>query len=652
MKKIFKFYFLVTLVAAFCFTSCKKFLDVEPLDRVPASDVLSNPDGIKALLATLYNQMPIEDFSYNPGSRFNYYPQGAGFNLGWSTSFFTDESVYTAGSGAGPVNDGYWGYNTIRRINQFFETINEVHIGEGERNRLWSESRFIRAYVYFALAKRYGGVPIIKEAQNITDSTLFVPRSTEKATWDFILSECDSAVKYLPPSPSAEGGAMRATKWAAYALKSRAALFAASVAKYWSKAPVSGEAVDLKLLGGMNNSDADNYYKQCIEASLAIINNSGKQLYQPAPVSVEAAAKNYQHIFESPMDPEVQREVIFSKNYVNGSETGQQGHNTDVFFNPAQTNLGSIYYGRFSPTLNLVDLYEDYADNGTGVSAPLITRTDGNEDYVVADPTNLDVTIPFKGYNNLSDIFVGRDARLFASVIVPGSEWKGVSIVMQAGLITPDGKPRVYRSDVAVGLDGNTYYTFGAASSAGYSGFSELGGPAANTNYSSTGFSLKKFLQEDKRVDGKFFSSDNPYIDFRLPEIYLNYAEAAVESGQGDMALAARLLNDIRHRAAHKDHIPATLQNVLKERRIELVFEGGRYWDLVRRREYSELFDNTKRLSLLPILDLRKAVPKYIFVRAYNFYDNRVNGVTFQRNSYYRPIPGTSNNNLIQNPGY
>jgi hypothetical protein len=44
--------------------------------------------------------------------------------------------------------------------------------------------------------------------------------------------------------------------------------------------------------------------------------------------------------------------------------------------------------------------------------------------------------------------------------------------------------------------------------------------------------------------------------------------------------------------------------------------------------------------------------PKYIFLRVNNFYDESANGVTWNpSNSYYRSIPGTSANKLIQNPG-
>jgi len=60
---------------------------------------------------------------------------------------------------------------------------------------------------------------------------------------------------------------------------------------------------------------------------------------------------------------------------------------------------------------------------------------------------------------------------------------------------------------------------------------------------------------------------------------------------KGDPVLAAEGLNIIRKRAAHTTNIPLTIENVLRERRIELVYENKRYWDLIRRREYHELFN-------------------------------------------------------------
>jgi hypothetical protein len=305
---------------------------------------------------------------------------------------------------------------------------------------------------------------------------------------------------------------------------------------------------------------------------------------------------------------------------------------------------------RWGTTLDLVDVFEDYTDNGVGASVPVKTRSDGNEtDY--RDPRSLTtITMPFNYYDNQSDIFKNKDARLTASVLLPGSTFKGVLINMQGGMVKSDSKPVIYTDNSAVGPDGKTYYTYGTTNLSGFSAFGSLG--TAQANYSSTGFALRKFLQETKGVTSLgLFGSTQSWVDMRLAEVYLNYAEAVAESGQGDATLAATCLNAIRKRAAHTDNIPLTINNVLKERRVELLFEDFRYWDLIRRRDFHTRFGaGTKRFSLIPLIDLRQNPPKYVFLRAYNYYDNAVNGLTFQPNRYYQQIPGVASNKLVQNP--
>ena len=100
------------------------------------------------------------------------------------------------------------------------------------------------------------------------------------------------------------------------------------------------------------------------------------------------------------------------------------------------------------------------------------------------------------------------------------------------------------------------------------------------------------------------------------------------------------------------DQIPATIDNILKERRVEFVFEGTRFWDLYRRREFHTVFNNTKRYSLVPLQDLRTDPPQYVFLRVTNYYDHAAGGRTFTSRTYYGEIPGVVTNNLIQNPEY
>jgi len=654
-RKLFLIITVITLLS-----SCENVLDIEPNDRISATQLFADERGLKTVLATLYNRCPIEDYNYVPNSTMNMTGTNPELGGGWSLDAHTDNMVIVSNGGdaVAPTNDGYWDYTGVRYINNFFATIKALKgtmLDDASYNRLWSEAHWIRAYTYYALASRYGGVPLVKGLLVIggDNSQLYVPRSTEKETWDFVLAECDSAITYLPTTVTTTEGELRATKWAAYALKSRAALHAASIAKYWNNAPLTGPAVDAKLVGGMTSTDANNYYLQCINASKAIVDNSGKGLYKPNPANPSEAITNLQALFETPSV--AAEEIIYKKGYIDGVSTQKQGHQMDFYGYPMQLQQATAYmFGRMGPTLDLVNLFENYTDDGTGASGVLQTRTDGNETTYLPSPTALSLSTPYKYYNNQYDIFAGKDARLFAWIMLPGSVFKGIILNCQGGLIKTDGTKIMYTmSGSATGLDGLTYYPFGTTNAIGFSCFGAMG-TGLSANGSSTGFVIKKFLQEKTTpTPARYSGSTNDYIVFRLAEIYLNYAEAAIESGQGDAALAKTYLNAIRKRAAHKDQIPATLANISKERQIELAFEQRRYWDLVRRREFHTLFNVSKRKSLVPVLDLRVNPPKYIFVRVNNFYDESANGVTWNpSNSYYRSIPGISSNKLIQNPGF
>lgn len=117
--------------------------------------------------------------------------------------------------------------------------------------------------------------------------------------------------------------------------------------------------------------------------------------------------------------------------------------------------------------------------------------------------------------------------------------------------------------------------------------------------------------------------------------------------------MAENYLNALRRRAGHTDRISLTLESVLKERRVEMTFEGKRFWDMNRRREFHTEFSNNRiRKALVPMLDLRGAEPKYVFARVNYFGDETRGGRTFQNINYYRGIPNIATNGLVQNPGH
>lgn len=646
-------------------SGCNAFLELEPLDKVSPDQLLETEGGVKALLANIYTMIPMEDFNYRPNAGFNQRGYD-GVNETTNLAFLTDEATRSDGGvGIGYEGFNYWPYGDIRQVNIFMQNVEKAKeagtISVADADRMTGEAHFARAYMYYGLVKRYGGVPLIDKVQdddyaNGGPGAVAVPRSTELDTWKFVLNECTLAAATLPDATSGSD-LYRVTKWAAYALKSRVALHAASVAKYWNLAPLAGEAVTQKLVGGMTSADADAFYKECIEASKFLIENSGKSLYKPAPATVKEAASNFQALFLNDQN----EEIIFSKAYLNGTTNTNQGHSYAQFNILPQVNPGALKYGRFNPMLEIVDLFEDYTDDGTGKSAKIVTRTDGNEDAYIPNFHNMNnasvvntlMSVPFVKYNDLYEPFANKDARLLASVVVPGSSYAGTEIIIQGGFIK-DNNSYVAYSNESTQKNGTTYYALGAEGETMFSGFNNVNS-GEDANWTATGFGVRKYMPEGESMSPDRLSSTTSYIDMRLAEVYLNYAEAVVENGSGfgDKELAENYLNALRRRAGHTDRISLTLESVLKERRVEMAFEGKRFWDMNRRREFHTEFSNNRiRKALVPMLDLRGAEPKYVFARVNYFGDETRGGRTFQNINYYRGIPNIATNGLVQNPGH
>ena len=198
--------------------------------------------------------------------------------------------------------------------------------------------------------------------------------------------------------------------------------------------------------------------------------NSGKfGLYKPSPATPEEATTNYQKLFEQPFQClDGLKEPIFMKAYAANTILA---HNYDVWFSPRQMILDpNLYPGRMNPTLDFVDSFEDYTDDGTGTPKPISTRVDGNEsDYNGFNLSTRYLSFPIdKPYQ----AFAGRDARLSAMVLFPGQNFGSTKIIIQGGLVKADGSGYHYRTQASEkGQDGLIYYTYGAEKSTEYSGF-------------------------------------------------------------------------------------------------------------------------------------------------------------------------------------
>jgi len=106
--------------------------------------------------------------------------------------------------------------------------------------------------------------------------------------------------------------------------------------------------------------------------------------------------------------------------------------------------------------------------------------------------------------------------------------------------------------------------------------------------YNNTGYFLEKFIG---RVSNASTGAGNVELNFpqdmyeiRLADTYLMEAEALIRGG-GDLVRAAALMSAVHSRAYNDGHshpLPATFAALKLERRLELVGEGHRWFDLVR----------------------------------------------------------------------
>lgn len=98
-----------------------------------------------------------------------------------------------------------------------------------------------------------------------------------------------------------------------------------------------------------------------------------------------------------------------------------------------------------------------------------------------------------------------------------------------------------------------------------------------------TGYYLRKLVDESYDVNTS--ASSQPFTFLRYAEVLLNEAEACVKSSSPDEAKANSILRQIRSRVGlpYTDLTGAKLWDAIRqERKVELAFEGLRYWDLRR----------------------------------------------------------------------
>lgn len=533
-------------------TSCSDyFLDLSPTDQQTEANFYQTPEEFEAAANSTYSFYGFGDVSETVnGTTYthSYYDV-----LDVNSDILAGISPVAQGTLSPSTNDTYWSlcYSKIRKCNAVIEK-GEDYTGTGSIAASLAVARFFRSYQYFWLLQRFGGVPIVDKTLTSTSEELYAPRNSRYEVAKFIFDDLDYAIQNLPDESSYDG---KISKQGAQAFKARVLLFEATWEKYVGNT-TDGDG----STSGAGSNKPDGY--PSIESMLTeaasqadAVMNSGKfELWNAQGSKFENIAYNYLFNLEdedtNPMGytKEKNHEFILQIAYDHTSK--RIGKNITKATGGDNNNTGAV-------TLKAMNMFPCVTDG-----LPYLYSKD------------------YRGYDKMTDLFTNRDTRLTACIKIPGQTyyWMGAN-----------------GADKSLYLKANYVDTFEFPS--GCNVYYPL-----VSNSGNTGFQNRKMCSE--RKDYKDTDEGYNYPVLRLAEVYLIYAEAKCELGEGqisdsDLDKSINLLHDrggtARISNASISQANANYQNntgqagtltmlelIRNERAIELRNENLRPSDLLR----------------------------------------------------------------------
>lgn len=482
-------------------TSCD-FMDCDESDNYTLQEIQGSYNRVKQFVTSIYGYQP-SDFCNMHGAM---------------VDAATDDAIHVYESSAiQRIVNGTWSanytvddkfayyYNAIHDANYYLTTLSGLTFDtweNGDDYQDWMQNydnyqyqvRFLRAYFYFELVRRYQNVPLITKPLSQTETNQIEPSSAQEVL-KFIINECTEIAPKLPIKSTsiaqAENG--RATRAMAMALKSRAALYAASP------------------LYSTNGDNAK--WTEAAKASHDIIASAGE---------LGLGLDTYANLFKS-------------KNY-NSKEV--------ILCRPTGT----------SKTFEQAN----YPMGVTGGNTTTCSTENLASAFEMKDGRAFDWNDPTMKANQYKD----RDPRFYLTIVHNGMLWPAKKAV-----------------DISEG---------------GANGL-------PLTNATTTGYYLRKYVDNSISFEAgsTTAATHHNWILFRYAEVLLNYAEAMIHvNGNCDYkdatyTMSAReALNAVRKRAGIPEVAACSqdefLTRVKHERRVEMAFEGQRFWDLRRWKNLDE----------------------------------------------------------------
>lgn len=619
-------------------------MDIPPVNILTGDTVFTSQSGVKAYLAKMYRDMPMEDFLCSPRNGWNCTDGSSGFG---SWSGVTGEALARGQDMQHHLDWFSEGYAMLREINEFIEAIPQYaeNFTEDDINTWLGEAYFLRAFAYATLTMHYGGVVIVNEVLDYPNesgdlSEYKMPRNSEEECWDQVAADYDKAIELLPEHNQVG----RANKYVAAAYKARAMLFAASIANFNEVSHFDTER-HIRLCG-IPSERAKDYYQSAYDAAKMVEGHYSLYMGDWKEGDYNSQITNFHNIFQKPENGE----SILIRQFT----YDVYPHSWDSLFGPEQLKISGTPAGS-SPTLDYVELFDGFEKDANGHAK----FVDDKGNYILYD----DVLDPWKN----------AEPRLRATVIFPGDEFRGQTVEIWRGIYT--GKVGTGIAKVLNETSTDKYSKVKtlvmAAKEASIEAYTLATGEVTKTGGASgswtssgygalTGFLLRKWMDTNLGLNLWIPGhSDSDWIDMRYAEVMLIRAEAAMElsllgvNGQAYVNDAFDQINQIRLRAGAPLLSSAsnlTRQFIRDERFRELGFENKAYWDLIRWRTFDkEMSSKRKYFNAMPFRVSENG--KWFYDRKYA--EPSVNSFTFKPVWYYMSIPSgeiSKNTNLVQNP--
>lgn len=587
-------------------------------------------------------------------------------------------------------NTGAWGacYKGIFQASVFIHNVYRCkEMADWEIQDYKGQARFIRAYYYWLLLRRYGPVPIMPdEGVDYTESyeQIATPRSSYEAVAQYISDEMVQAAKELQYDRRADNYNIgRPTRGAALATRAYALIFAASPfangntdeyaqrlvddqgqpllsteynEEKWARAAAAcRDVMELGVydLVHVNKSSSNNGPSERPTVTPPEDGDFSTKDWPEGWANIDPL-RSYRYIFDGTLLPANNTELIFTR-----GDTDISGM---VLHQMPKDDGGWNCHGM---TQKMLDAY--YMNDGAN-SEGMNSMYSGVNGY----QGRIDTRPRRTGFTGIQDLKDGKYPELGWKYDATKSDADQSQVGMNVSLQYVEREPRFYAS---VAYNGATWYFLSQSetkpSACNQQVWYYFGSPDGYRNdgfYLRTGIGIKKFVHPNDYPGNYVLKAETA---IRYADILLLYAEALNElTGTYDISSwndattynisrdreqMEKGIHPVRIRAGLPDYSDdvyadaSKMRNTLKrERMIELMGEGKRYFDL-RRWKDAPLEEAVQIYGCNVFVNVDKKEDFHSAIPIYNLPS------TFSEKLWLWPIKHSElkrNSRLTQNPGW